>query len=88
MVSALLASDIFCYVFDFDEWPSTSSDDSELVRAYNGNSLDIRSAYRDVFHEHQFRILDEQEEDLIQSNKIHKIRYRINMLPALGEHIV
>lgn len=35
-VSGLLGSEIFCYSFDFDEWPSTHTIDDTLVRPYNG----------------------------------------------------
>ena len=62
-VTELLSSEIFCYTFDYDDWPSTHTDDSTLVRPFNGNSLDLRSAYRDIFHEERFRILEEHEED-------------------------
>ena len=84
----MIASNIFCYSFDYDDWPSTHINDSVLVRPFNGNSLDLRAAYNEVFSEEIFKALTEEEEELYSSNKIHKIRYRINMLPVLGEYMV
>ena len=41
-----------------------------------------------MFFEDKFKALTEEQEEQYSSNKIHKIRYRINMLPALGEYMV
>ena len=83
----LFESNIFSHVFDFDEWPSTHTDDSEMTRPYNGSIFDLRSSYKEVFHEDRFKILSEIDEDKVSSNNLHKIRYKVNMLPFLGEYI-
>ena len=83
----LFESNIFCHVFDFDEWPSTHTNNRECIRPYNGSIFDLRSSYKDVFHEHHFKILSELDEDKVSSKNLHKIRYKVNMLPFLGEYI-
>ena len=62
-VAGLLASEVFCFTFDFDEWPSTHTIDDTLVRPFNGQILDLMYAYRDVFNEDKFEIPDEMQED-------------------------
>jgi hypothetical protein len=41
-VTELLDSDVFRMDFDFDEWPSTHTDDSKYIRPYNGSIFDLR----------------------------------------------
>jgi len=40
----LLDSEIFMYSFDFDEWPSSHTNDAELSVPYNDNLFNIRYA--------------------------------------------
>jgi len=59
----LLDSNIFCFKFDIDEWPSTHVNDKECMRPYNESFFEIRKHYRTVFPEEEFEIpeLDEDE---------------------------
>ena len=84
----LFASNIFCYQFDYDEWPSSHNDDSYQIRPYNGGIFELRMKYYDVFPEEKFKILTELEEDAIESDSLHKIKYKMNMLSCLDEHVV
>lgn len=38
----LMCSHAFEYEFEFDEWPSTHPDDSDLKKAYNGSIFNLR----------------------------------------------
>ena len=42
-MTGLLESEVFYFQFDFDEWPSTHTDDETYYRPYNGNIFDIRT---------------------------------------------
>lgn len=83
-VKPLLDSYVFNYEFDLDEWPSTHNVDEEFLRPYNENLFDLRKNYSVVFPEEEFLPLEQQEENdkgKIDSSKVYKIRYSINMLP-------
>ena len=58
-LTALFESNIFCYTFDFNEWPSIHTDMNQSTRGYNGSIFDLRNSYRVVFPEEQFDILSE-----------------------------
>lgn len=85
----LLNSNVFNYSFDFDEWPSSHFDDSDVSKPYNGSVFDIRykKTYTDLFPE----IEEMKDEDNLDSQgkkrQIYKIKYTINLLPKLAEHI-
>ena len=89
-ISPLLESKIFYYEFDFDEWPGTHSNDTDgepLSRPYTESLFEIRKHYRTVFHEEDFAdIVDEDgtTKENISTEKIFKIKYTINLLPAIG----
>jgi len=40
-----------------------------------------------VFPEPQFEARGEADEDAIDSSKVYKVSYKINMLPMLGEYV-
>ena len=61
-MTGLLESEVFYFQFDFDEWPSTHTDDETYYRPYNGNIFDIRTQYRTVFHDENF---EEMNDDLV-----------------------
>ena len=42
-MTGLLESEVFYFQFDFDEWPSTHTDDETYYRPYNGNIFNIRT---------------------------------------------
>ena len=86
-VSPLLNSNIFCYQFDYDEWPSTHFDQETYLRPFNGSIFGLRGAYNQVFYEERFHTSEEQL-DQMDSKKIFGVTYKINMLPSLGEYLV
>ena len=48
-ISSLLDSDIFCYRFDFVEWPTTHTNKETQIRAYNGTIFNLRTNYNRLF---------------------------------------
>ena len=60
-MTGLISSYVFAFQFDFDEWPSTHSEDQTYLRPYNGSIFDIRSHYRSIFHEERFKMADEDD---------------------------
>jgi len=87
-VAQLLNSHVFSFTLDFDEWPSIHTDDESYIRPYNGSILDLRNKYREVFPEESFEPLHlDDDENQVESNKLHKIKYSINLIPVLGEYI-
>lgn len=78
-VQFLFDSKVFTMEFDYDEWPSTHTNDNMYMRPYNNSIYSIRQHYKTVFPEEEFDdILDSFEE--ISSDKVFKIRYSINLL--------
>ena len=53
-VAKVLNSSIFHYTFDFDEWPSTHTNDKKYIRPYNDSVFSLRKNYNKVFHEEEF----------------------------------
>jgi len=92
-IAPLLASEIFCHDFDFDEWPATHTEPDSFRRPYNGSLFDLRYSYKDIFHEAKFDAAPEPEGGDAKATKgeekekVYKIRYQINMIPILDEHI-
>jgi len=59
------------------------------MRSYNDSIFALRSKYNDVFWEDQFQVKsEEEEEEVVDSSKLYKISYKINMLPILSEYIL
>lgn len=89
-VAPLLNSDIFCYKFDCDEWPSTHTDDQTYMRPYNKSIFDLRANYSSVFPEEHLQLdvtKAGDEEVIIDSSKVYKISYKVNLLPVISEHV-
>ena len=88
-LSGLLNSNVFSFTFDYDEWPSTHTDDRKYIRPYNGSIFEIRNHYRSIFCEDRFEIIDEDvvAVDKVDSSKIYKITYQINVLSKICEYI-
>jgi len=87
-VKKLLDSSVFNYEFDLDEWPSSHFNPDECLRPFNENLFMIRKHYRTVFPENDFTPLDEITNDQkLESSKIYKIKYSVNMLPAIGTYL-
>lgn len=53
-LSALFASDVFTFKYDYDEWPTTHTDPESYIRPYNGSLFRLRENYKKVFHEENF----------------------------------
>ena len=45
----LLDSEVFNYVFDYDEWPTTSTDSQKILAPYNGSMFKLRYEYPKIF---------------------------------------
>ena len=54
------------------------------MRPYNASIYDIRNNYRTIFPEEEFAELDDSK---IESDKIYKIKYSLNCLTMIGQHI-
>jgi hypothetical protein len=50
-VKDLCNSDIFCHVFEVDDWPIVHTDNTYLIRPYNDSIFKLRGKYQDVFNE-------------------------------------
>jgi hypothetical protein len=77
--------------FDYDEWPGAQTNDETIYRPYNDSIFQIRKFYSKVFPEDEFKSLEEQKEnkdEVIDSTKVFKIKYSINILPSVGLYIV
>ena len=88
--SELFKSNIFVMKIDFDEWPATHTVQEKFLRPYNGSIYDLRNDYSNIFHEKKFlpivSDLDDQSEK-IDTSKVYKISYFINLLPSIGTYI-
>lgn len=91
----LFESNVFTKTFDYDDWPGSHPNNETYIRPYNDSLFQIRYSYKKVFHEEEFRSMDEvaqEEEDhhhqKIDNSKIYKIKYSVNLLPLIGEYIV
>ena len=79
----LLYSKVFTIVFDFDDWPSGSTNGDEITRGYNSSIFDLRYSYRSVFPEEHF----DDSQDAKGRVRVYKIKYTMNLLPVIGMHI-
>ena len=85
----LLNSNVFNFSFDFDDWPSSHFDDCVVSKPYNGSVFDIRykKTYTDLFPEIEEMKDEDNFDEEGKKRQIFKIRYTINLLPKLAEHI-
>jgi hypothetical protein len=58
LIKDLLNSNVFAFVFDFDEWPSVHTNRETYMRPYNGELFAIRKSYRMIFPEPEFEPID------------------------------
>jgi hypothetical protein len=63
------------------------TDADTYLRPYNGSIFEIRSQYREIFHEDKFKIPGE-DDAVVDTSKVYKIKYKINTLSQLGEYCV
>lgn len=85
-INRLLDSNIFCHSFDFDEWPSTHPDDSSYSKPYNSSLFELRYQYNSIFPEPELQYDPTEDDDDIDSKKVYKVSYTINMLPSLPSY--
>ena len=57
------------------------------MRSYNDSLFDLRKKYRKIFWEDHFEIKNEEDE-VVDSSKLYKVSYKINLLPILSEYIL
>ena len=79
----LLDSKVFRIVFDYDDWPSGSTNGDEVTRGFNSSIFDLRYSYRSVFPEETF----DDSQDAKGKVRVYKIKYTLNLLPIIGMHI-
>jgi len=89
-VANLLNSQVFSLSFDYDDWPSSHTDQETYLRGYNHSIFQLRYHYKTIFPD-----INALEEDLsdgdpqqLDSSKIYKITYSINILPQIGEYVI
>jgi hypothetical protein len=90
-ISHLLASNVFCVVFDYDDWPSSHFNDIQCIRPYDGSFFNLRHKYKELFPEEQFLSLEEiqinGELGMVDVTQIKQIKYTINLLIQTGFYI-
>ena len=97
-VSSLLKSKLFCYQFDFNEWPSIHMKDDQVIRPYNGSIFKLRQHYKEIFPDfckiQKNNANKNAKNDLGniinnalmgENKKIYKIKYTLNILPSMAE---
>lgn len=103
-ICPLLTSHIFQHTFDFDEWPTNHPDPSYQIRPYCKTFFNIRNYYNQIFPEKQFSNPDDFDDSNIKdegnmcinavekiknkSERVYKIKYTINMLSQIEEHVI
>ena len=53
-ITALCNSNVLMYKFDFDEWPSVSTNQDTVSKPYHGDIFHIREHWMDVFPEAKY----------------------------------
>lgn len=93
--SSLLQSQIFNCHLDFDQWPVKATDPDKIIRPFNGNHLQLRSAHERVFGAPETRSCcgsnNKAESKTPAKNKKsqeHQVCYRLNMLPYVKGDII
>jgi len=77
-------SSIFKVKFDFDDWPANHTDETETIRPYNESYFHVRYHYKNVFPENKFESIEGKN---VGGSSVYKIKYSINLLPVIGEHM-
>jgi len=88
-VASLLDSNVFSFTFDYDDWPGSHTDQDTYLRGYNHSIFQLRYHYKTIFSDLP-AMEDNNDADPMQidSTKIYKITYSINVLPQIGEYVV
>lgn len=91
-VVKLLNSNVFSFSFDYDEWPTNHKNDTACMRPYFHSIFKLRDHYQTCFPEPEFAPVDDfaeknGDEKKTENTKVSKIKFTINLLNAIGEHI-
>jgi hypothetical protein len=87
-LTPLFDSNLFNMTIDYDEWPSSHTNKERYLRPYNGSIFQIRHDYSKIFAGQDFEAKHHHNrEGEVDTTKVYKIRYSINLLPQIGEHI-
>ena len=82
-----MESNVFNLTFDYDEWPGNHFNKNEELRPYNHSIFHLRYHYKTVFSEEEFGTEIFKNEGGIDTSKVYKIKYQLNLLPQIGEYI-
>ena len=82
-INRLLASQVFVWEFEFEEWPQVHTDKERMTRPYNGSMFDLRRGYKDIFPE--LAAEEDPGEDDDAEGNVYKITYTLNLLPAINQ---
>lgn len=75
-LAPLLASKVFDYTFDFDDWPSAHHYDEEVTHPYLGSVYELRNKYTAVFPGEEFAEVDYSSEEYANLvSKVAKLKY-------------
>jgi hypothetical protein len=90
--SQLFESEVFYYKVDYDEWPSIHTCNVDRNRPYNESLFSLRQHYRTTYPESTFDRLPDQDEmsktgEQLDSSRILKIDYSVNLLPSICRFI-
>ena len=86
-ITGLLASNIFSYDLDFDEWPGTHTAEDDATVPYSGSFFNLRYAYDNLFPDYP-PVVEGDEADPADRTKLFKIKYKVNLIPMIDEYAV
>jgi hypothetical protein len=78
----LFESEIFCHCFELEDWPVIHTDDNSSIQPYNDSKFSLEGKYNAVFG-HVYNCCDKDKPKSDKSEKYYKIKYTLNMLPAV-----
>jgi len=81
-ISHLFKSNIFRYPIEFDNWPSIHSDKKTYLKGFFDSIFTIRYNYDKIFPE-----IKDFDLESVDSDKIYKIAYKVNLLPLIGQYL-
>jgi len=83
LMKPLLESRIYNYTFDYDEWPSISTNTARLLKPYNESIFKLRYKYKSVF-----RDLWQEEEVKLSAANSKKNKTKLKRAATLKGDIV
>lgn len=75
-VNKLLESDIFCHVFEVEDYPLIDPDKTYSIKPFNGSIFQLKGTYNEVFN-------DFVDGGSKEDSKCYKIKYTLNLLPSI-----